>query len=381
MTRSGDATGAPADEPVQQFRRSPIHAQHESSGAKFALFAGWEMPLEYAGGGVLAEHAAVRDAVGLFDVSHLGTLDVQGPGALEFLNTQLTNDLNRLEAGSAQYTLMCTEDGGVIDDLIAYVTSDADVRLVPNAANCAMVRDRLQRAAPRGVEVLDRHADTAILAVQGPASAQVLLELGLDPDLAYMRFNQQAFGDTTVSVCRSGYTGEPGFELIAATDAAAGLWEALTQAAAHQGGRPAGLGARDTLRTEMGYPLHGQDLSLKITPVQAGLSWAVGWDKEQFVGRSALVAERAAGPRQRLRGIRLTDAGVPRPGMKLLAADGEGEIGVLTSGTFSPTLRIGIGLALCDAGVGLGDEALVEARGRHLAAEVVKPPFVETSPR
>ncbi len=381
MTSSGDDTGAPATESGGAALRSPIHQQHVDSGAKFAPFAGWEMPLEYAGGGVLAEHAAVRESVGLFDVSHLGTLDVRGAGARAFLDTQLTNDLSRLQPGAAQYTLICTEDGGVIDDLIAYVSADSEVRLVPNAANCAEVRDRLRQAAPSGVEVLDRHTETAILAVQGPASAQVLLALGLDPDLAYMRFNQQQFGDATVSVCRSGYTGEPGFELIAPTDAAAGLWEALLRAAANVGGRPAGLGARDTLRTEMGYPLHGQDLSLEISPVQAGLSWAVGWDKPEFVGRAALVAERAAGPRRRLRGIRLTDSGVPRPGMAVLAADGGREVGVLTSGTFSPTLRAGIGLALCDAGVDVGDQVLVSARGRQLAAAVVKPPFVKTSPR
>ena len=376
---SGDVDGR-VEASVEALQRSPIHEQHVRSGAKFAPFAGWQMPLEYEGGGVLAEHAAVRESVGLFDVSHLGTLDVRGPGARTFLDTQLTNDLSRLEPGAAQYTLMCTEDGGVVDDLIAYVSGDSDVRLVPNAANCAAVRDRL-RAAPEGVEVLDRHTSTAILAVQGPHSAGVLVALGLDPDLAYMRFNQQTFGDATVSVCRSGYTGEPGFELIADTDAAPGLWEALLREAAKVGGRPAGLGARDTLRTEMGYPLHGQDLSLEISPVQAGLAWAIGWDKPEFVGRAALVAERSAGPQRRLRGIRLSDPGVPRSGMPVLAAEGGQEVGVLTSGTFSPTLRIGIGLALCEPAVGVGDEVLVQARGRQLAAEVVKPPFVATSPR
>ena len=381
MTGSDGGPGASADESVGGLRRSPIHQQHVRSGAKFAPFAGWEMPLEYEGGGVLAEHAAVRDSVGLFDVSHLGTLDVRGPGAQTFLDTQLTNDLGRLEPGAAQYTLICSEDGGVVDDLIAYVSGDSDVRLVPNAANCATVRDRLRASAPHGVEVLDRHTSTAILAVQGPHSARVLMALALDPDLAYMRFNQQAFGDTTVSVCRSGYTGEPGFELIADADEAAGLWEALMREAANIGGRPAGLGARDTLRTEMGYPLHGQDLSLEISPVEAGLGWAIGWDKSEFVGRPALVAERSAGPQRRLRGIRLSDPGVPRPGMQVLAAESGREVGVLTSGTFSPTLRIGIGLALCEPAVGVGDQVLVQARGRQLAGEVVKPPFVETSPR
>src|SRR5690606_4040294 len=322
----------------ETLRRSPLHDRHVALGAKFAAFGGWEMPLEYAGGGVLKEHAAVREAVGVFDVSHLGKVTVRGAGAVEFLNACLTNDLNRIEPGRAQYTLCCDESGGVVDDLIAYLYAADHVRIIPNAANAAEVVRRLREAAPAGVTVSDEHEAYAVLAVQGPRSAQLLDRLGLPSGHPYLSFVDGRFDGVDVPVCRTGYTGEHGYELLVPSDAAGPLWDAVLKLGEPLGVRPAGLGARDTLRTEMGYPLHGQDLSLEVSPVQARLGWAVGWDKPQCWGREALMAERAAGPRRRLWGIEATDRSIPRPHM-VVRRDGA-EVGVVTSGTFSPTRRV-----------------------------------------
>ncbi|NYJ07619.1 glycine cleavage system aminomethyltransferase GcvT [Petropleomorpha daqingensis] len=358
-------------------RTSPLNDRHVALGAKLADFSGWSMPIEYAGGGVIAEHTAVRTAVGLFDVSHLGTGTVRGPGAAAFVDGCLTNDLSRIGPGQAQYTLCCTEDGGVVDDLIVYLHGPDDVLLVPNAANAADVLARLADEAPDGVQVTDRHEEVAVLAVQGPRSPQVLQAVGLAADLPYM-----SFVDGDVTVCRTGYTGEHGYELLVAAGRAGELWDALLAAGEPEGIRPCGLGARDTLRTEMGYPLHGHELSREITPNQARAGWAVGWKKPRFWGREALLAEKEAGPARLLWGLRATGRGIPRPGMAVLDGDGT-RIGEVTSGTFSPTLKVGIGLALLDtaAGVGDGAEVSVDVRGRPQPAEVGKPPFVESHVR
>jgi aminomethyltransferase len=359
-------------------RRSPLHARHADLGAKFAPFGGWEMPLEYAGGGVLREHAAVREAVGVFDVSHLGKARVTGPGAAAFVDASLSNDLGRIGPGRAQYTLCCDDaTGGVVDDIIAYLHGDEHVFLIPNAANTAEVVRRLRAAAPDGVEVTNEHEAYAILAVQGPRSADVLAGLGLPTDHGYMSFSTSA----DVVVCRTGYTGEHGYELVVPADRAAEVWDALFAAGAEHGLRACGLGARDTLRTEMGYALHGQDLSPDITPLQGRVGWAVGWDKPAFWGRDALLAEKAAGPRRTLRGLEAVDRGIPRPHMTVLA--GDTAVGEITSGTFSPTRKVGIALALLDTAAGLkdGDTVEVDVRGRRSAMRVVKPPFVQPSVR
>ena len=386
---------------TQPLRLPALYPQHQDLGAKFAAFGGWEMPLEYSG--VIAEHTAVRTAVGVFDVSHLGKARLRGAGAGAFVNRCLTNDLDRIGTGQAQYTLCCAADGGVIDDLIAYRFADDHVFLVPNAANTAEVVRRLAAAAPSSITVTDEHDDFAVLAVQGPRSPEVLAALGLPADHAYMSF--AVAGD--VIVCRTGYTGEHGYELVLPRDAAPAVWSALLAA----GAQPCGLAARDTLRTEMGYPLHGQDLSPEITPVQARSGWAVGWSKPEFWGRDALLAEKATGPRRLLYGIESLDRGIPRPHMAVLrgntaspdtasgdtgprdtgrrdtgrrdTATGEPAIGTVTSGTFSPTKRVGIGLALLDstAGVAYDDEVELDVRGRRSRMRVVKPPFVKPSVR
>ena len=354
--------------------RSPLHDRHEALGAKFAAFGGWEMPLEYPGGGVLKEHTAVRAAVGVFDVSHLGKAAVLGPGAADFVNSCLTNDLGRIGVGRAQYTMCCDDaTGGVVDDLIAYLFSPEDVFLVPNAANTAEVVRRLAEAAPDGVEIRNEHRNYAILAVQGPDSAALLTKLGLPTEMDYMAFT----ASPEVVVCRTGYTGEHGYELVIPWDKATSLWDALIAG----GAQPCGLGARDTLRTEMGYPLHGQDLSLDITPVQARAGWAVGWSKPAFWGRDVLLREKTEGPRRVLRGLELTGRGIPRGHMPVYAS--ELQVGETTSGTFSPTKKVGIALALIVTSAGLPDGDLVEVdiRGRRSEAKLVRPPFVTPSVR
>lgn len=359
---------------------TPLHDRHVALGAKLADFGGWEMPIDYPEGGVLKEHTAVREAVGLFDVSHLGKLRVSGRGARDFVNAQFTNDLGRIGVGQAQYSMLCNEAGGVVDDLIIYLRADDDVFLVPNAANTGDVVAYLAAQAPTGLSVVNEHTDYGVLAVQGPRSDAVMASLGLPLDLDYMAFADARFAGTDLTVCRTGYTGERGYELLPTWGATPALWDALIAVVVAEGGRPVGLGARDTLRTEMGYPLHGQDLSATISPVQARAGWAVGWSKPEFAGRDALLAEKDAGPARRLWGLRATDRGIPRPHMAVKDANGV-VIGEVTSGTFSPTLRTGIGLALLDAAVAEGDEVSVDVRGRESAMAVVRPPFVDASPR
>jgi aminomethyltransferase len=365
---NGDGAPAPA------LKTSPLHERHLALGAKMAEFGGWEMPLEYSG--VLKEHAAVRDGVGVFDVSHLGKALVRGPGAAAYVNATLSNDLGKIEPGKAQYTLCCDDaSGGIVDDLIAYLHDDERVFLIPNAANTAEVVRRLAASAPSGVTVENQHDDFAILAVQGTRSDEVLADMGLPVGHDYMSFVEADFHGSSVVVCRTGYTGERGYELVVPNDVAVALWDELMAAGQGYGIVPCGLGARDTLRTEMGYPLHGQDISLDVTPVQARLGWAVGWKKDRFWGREALLAEKEAGPARLLRGLVATGRGIPRPGMRvLLVADVP--LGEVTSGTFSPTLKKGIGLALIAAQVTDGAEVSVDVRGRREVFVVSKPPFV-----
>jgi aminomethyltransferase len=360
-------------------KQSALHDRHVALGAKFSEFGGWEMPLEYAG--VVKEHTAVRTTVGIFDVSHLGKLVVRGDGALEFVNACFTNDLGRIEKGKAQYTLCCDDaTGGVVDDLIVYLKDDDHLLLVPNAANTAEVRRRLEAAAPAGVTIADHHETHFVLAVQGTKSDEVLAELGLPVGHAYMTFVEAPFDGADVVVCRTGYTGERGYELIAPNEVAGALWDSLLKAGEPYDVQPCGLGARDTLRTEMGYPLHGQDISMEITPVQARLSWAIGWKKDGFWGKEALAAEKERGPVVTLRGLVAAGRGIPRPHMSVKLAS-DLPIGEITSGTFSPTLKKGVALALINAQIEEGAEVSVDVRGRQEVFVVTKPPFVEPGVR
>ena len=359
---------------------SPLNQKHLDLNAKMADFGGWMMPIEYPGAGVLAEHAAVRERVGIFDVSHLGKASVRGVGALEFLNKCLTNDLTKIDDGSAQYTLLCTPEGGVVDDLIAYRNSETDFFLVPNASNTSDVVSVLQLHAPAGITVTNLHNEYAVLAVQGPLAPKVLEALGINTDIDYMAFSHVNIAGADVILCRTGYTGELGYELLPQTKDAVAVWDALVQAIAPLEGLICGLGARDTLRTEMGYPLHGHELSLEISPVEASASWAVGWKKEEFLGSEVLIEQKSGAVQRKSVAIKSLDRGIPRAGMNVKNSQGE-VVGVVTSGTFSPTLKHGIALALVSKEISVGDQLVVDVRGRESQSEVVKLPFVTSHVR
>jgi aminomethyltransferase len=361
-------------------KNSPLADKHLALSAKMADFGGWLMPIEYPGAGVLAEHLAVRERVGIFDVSHLGKVSVKGPGALQFLNSVFTNDLERITDGQAQYTLHCNSAGGVIDDLIVYRNSPTDLFLIPNASNTAAVVADLISAKPAEIEIVNLHESHGVIAVQGPRAKDAIRSLGVNPEMDYMAFEHVQIAGCQVILCRTGYTGEHGYEIVPAWNEATKVWDALTEAIKEFDGLVCGLGARDTLRTEMGYPLHGHELSLEITPVQAAATWAIGWEKPAFSGSQSLSAEKADGKHQRIRALVSQDRGIPRAGMKVKNSNGE-VIGEVTSGTFSPTLKKGIALALLSNEIKIGDHLVIDVRGRDSLVEVSKLPLVPSRVR
>ncbi len=355
---------------AEALKRTPLYGCHLEAGAKLVPFAGWEMPVEYEG--VRQEHTAVRGGAGLFDVSHMGEVETRGPRAVEFLRWLLTNDIDRIGAGGSQYALLCREDGGVLDDLLTYRFDDRLLSVV-NASNAdsdfGWFTDRAAEFGD-GVEVIDRSADYSMLALQGPKAIEVLgslVERGAVPD----RF---AHATLTVAgiealVCRTGYTGEDGVELLADPDGGVALWRALTAANA----TPAGLGARDTLRLEVCYPLYGNDLSAERTPIEAGLGWACALDKD-FIGVERLREQRRDGTAELLIPLMFTGPGIPRAGCSVLR-DGE-TVGVVTSGTLSPSLEVGIGMAYMRSDHDEpGHEIEVDVRGKRRAAVTAAKPL------
>lgn len=360
-------------------KRTPLEEEHAASGAKMGEFAGWAMPIEY--GGVLAEHQAVRTAVGMFDLTHLGKIDVEGAGAVDWLQRAVTNDLAAVPAGGAQYNLILNEDGGVVDDLIVYRAGEDRYMVVPNAANVDAVLAILA-AEERPDTVVTPRPDVATIAVQGPRSSEVIAPVFPDAGgLTFMECAEGSFRDVVVLMARTGYTGERGFEVFVPDAVVRPLWRELRERGEPLGLVPCGLGARDTLRLEMGYPLHGNDISPDRTPLEAGLSWAVAMDKGPFRGRDALVRQKEQGIPARLRALRMTGKLIPRPHYEV--RDGDRRIGEITSGTFSPTLKVGIGMAYLSPANrwGPGERAVVDVRGRPGQAEVVKAPFVDRSPK
>lgn len=349
-------------------------------GAKFAPFGGWQMPLEYTGSGVLAEHNATREAVGLFDVSHLGTATLIGENAAEQLNKILTNDINRIKPGQAQYSTLLSEDGTVVDDLIVYLRSKDEVLIIPNASNATKVLEIIKSNISKDIEIKNLHQDIAIIAIQGPKSFELANDLGLPTDMQYMAFKDVSFMGQPITICRTGYTGEKGFELLIPAPAAINIWDEIISKGKKYGAKAVGLGARDTLRTEMGYPLHGQDISLNISPLEAGLSWAINLEKSNFLGKDALLKEKANGTKRKLVGIKAVERAIPRSHMRVLDVDKK-DIGEITSGTFSPTLKSGIALALVDSKIEINDKVFVDVRGNSLEFVVTKPPFVESKVR
>ncbi len=345
--------------------------EHRRLGARLIDFAGWDMPLQYEG--VVAEHNAVRTDVGVFDVSHLGKLTVSGSVAEDTVQNAITADVAALEVGKAKYALCLTEDGGCIDDVFVYRVDTDEILVVPNAANVDAVADAIRSSG--SAKVVDAWDRWAILAIQGPRSFEVVEQLWpgeATTDMALYSWEELDVFGATGLIARTGYTGEPGFELYAPTETAPQALRALVDA----GVKPVGLGARDTLRLEMGYALYGHELTLDINPLEAGLGWAIAWDAP-FRGRDALVKVKEAGPARRLFGIRCTERGVPRQGYPVLK-DGA-EIATLTSGNFSPTLQTGIALALgpAESRPGEGEKVSIDARGRGIAGDIVKPPFVD----
>jgi aminomethyltransferase len=361
-------------EPLQQ---TPLRSRHEARGARLSPFAGWELPLQFEG--TRAEHTAVREGVGVFDVSHLGTIWVTGAPAVKVLADAFTNDPWGLEDGDTQYTLCCDERGGVLDDLIVARLSGERVLVMPNAANNGVVL-RTLTAASAGTDAVVDDASTqwAVLAVQGPRALGLVGGLlGLDlAALGWTHVTTVEHDGHEIVVSRTGYTGEPGCELIAPAAAAPGLWDRLIDG----GATPCGLGARDTLRLEMGYPLHGHELTPDRLPFEARLGWAVRLDRTGSPpGAEALREARQAGPARRIWGLSGASRRPPREGMRVLL-DGV-DVGAVTSGSFSPTLDVGIGLALLDDPVGPGDRVEVDLRGQPTPFEVVRPPFVDAEPR
>lgn len=345
-------------------RQSPLDAVHRALGAKIVPFGGWDMPLEYTG--TIDEHVACRESAVMFDVSHLGTVRVDGPDALNQLQAAFTNDLGKIEPGKAQYTHLLDEsDASVLDDIIVWWhPGSPDVfDVMPNASNTDRVIDAIG-----GTDITSTRA---VIAVQGPEARSmagaVFSALG---EVGRFRVAKCDLGGVATLVAGTGYTGEPGLEIAVPAEHAAQIWQAL----ADGGIRPAGLGARDTLRLEAGLPLHGQELGPGITPLQAGLGWVVAWSKESFRGRAALEAEREAGPHRRLRGIVTEGRRPPRHGCDVLI-DGD-IVGSVTSGNFSPVLGQGVALAFLPPDVEPDQSVTVDVRGSSLAGTVVKPPFI-----
>jgi len=357
-------------------RTTPLHEAHLALGGKMVPFAGFSMPVQYPSG-ITAEHRAVREAVGLFDVSHMGEFDVSGPDAEPFLQYVTVNDVSRVAVGQAQYSAMCREDGCVLDDLLVYRRWDRWM-VVVNASNRERDLAWMQKhAAEFDVELVDRSDETGLLAIQGPRAQEVLAPLapGVELDsLAYYRFTEGEVAGISVIVARTGYTGEDGFELYVPARDARRLWDALLEVGAPLGLIPTGLGARDSLRLEMGYALYGNDLDLEHTALESGLGWIVKLEKGPFLGREALTEQKAAGVPRRLVGLRCGERVFPRAGYPVF--HGDEEVGVVTSGAASPTLGIGVALAYVPSELSAPGMMLdVRIRDRVAPAVVERPPF------
>ncbi len=366
----------------EALRRTPLHAQHRAAGAKLVPFAGYEMPVQYSG--VIEEHRAVRNAAGLFDVSHMGEFRVQGPGAEAFLQQLTPNDVSKLATGRAHYSGLLTEEGTYIDDLLCYRLGDEEFMLVVNAANVeadyAWVEERAAAwngaAGNDPVEVENVSDEYALLALQGPRAVEILSEL-TGEDLSAIRYYGFARGEVAgrpAILSRTGYTGEDGFELYVAPADAAAIWERLLAAGEDRGLVPAGLGARDTLRLEAAMALYGHELTRETTPYDGGLGWVVKLDAADFVGRDALRAQKEAGVERKLVGFEVEGRGIARQG-HTVAVDGE-TVGEVTSGTWSPTFEKALGLAYVDAAHATpGTEITLRVRQREIPGRIVEIPF------
>lgn len=352
--------------------RTALYNEHVSAGGRMVDFAGWEMPVQYTG--ILDEHRSVREAVGMFDISHMGEFFVSGPAATEWLDSLLTNSVQALTPGQAQYTLLLNEAGGVIDDLILYRLGDSDYLLIVNAAKIAEDADWMRARIVDGVEFDDRSNQLSAVAVQGPRAREVFERLiGQALPAERNRVETVRFQGVNVYVATTGYTGEDGFELVIENSHAPALWQALLANRV----RPCGLGARDTLRLEMAYPLNGSDLSPEKTPLEAGLTFFVDFEKADFIGKESLVAQKQSGVPTRLSALVVEGKSPPvRPHYPILA---DGAVASeTTSGALSPTLGMSIAMAYLPASLARPGTALeIEVRGRTYPATVIKKPFLK----
>src|SRR5215471_17186072 len=374
------------DQSLPPLKKTPLHARHRVSGAKMVAFSGWDMPLEYTG--ITQEHLAVRQSAGLFDVSHMGELEVAGKNALAAMQALCSNDVSKLEPGQAQYSALLTEQGTFVDDLVVYRLRTDHFLLVVNAGNIVKdytwIADRI--SGHGDAVVMDASSRYALLSVQGPAASRVVQPLtGVDlSSMAYYTFAHGEVANVRGTISRTGYTGEDGFEIFVPPQQVDRVWQALL--ASDAGALvPCGLGARDTLRLEAGLRLYGNDIDETTTALEAGLGWIVGWNKGGFVGAEALRAEKANGARRRLSGFELLDPGIARHGYAVYAGSaeaGNGSVGTVTSGTQTPTLKKSIGMAYLPlANAATGSEFEVDIRGRRARARVVPMPFYKRSTR
>jgi aminomethyltransferase len=348
----------------EPLRRTPLYDEHVALGARMVAFAGWEMPVQY--GGPIAEHLAVRATAGIFDVSHMGQIEVSGPGALELMALVSSNDVGRVSVGGAQYSVLLREDGGVLDDVISYRLDVERWLTVTNAANHERDLSWLADHAPDGAEVLDRAVDYAMIAVQGPLAREMVQAIASAPLPERMAAASRTINGTPALVAGTGYTGEDGVELLLEPDGAEGVWSALLR----RGAVPAGLAARDTLRTEVCYPLYGNELGTERGPIEAGLGWCCR-SEGGYIGAAAVAAVRAAGPAERLVPFVL-DRGVARPGDAIVGG------GVVTSGTYSPSLECGIGMAYLPAARAQPGAAIeVDVRGRVREGRIATRPLLD----
>jgi aminomethyltransferase len=357
--------------------KTPLYEEHQAAGAKIVEFAGWQMPVEYFG--IRAEHTHVREKIGLFDVSHMGEIRVKGPKAVETLQWLTSNDVTRISNGQAQYSLLTNDQGGMVDDLIIYcLEKDKDYLVCVNAANTDKDWAWFQEHN-RGAELINESPLWGQIAVQGPLAVDLVAKL-LGSNLKQLKafeFASVNFQGVTCLAARTGYTGEDGFEIFIPTAKTAALWRALLEASPDA--KPIGLGARDTLRTEMKYSLYGQEIDATTNPYAAGLGWVVKADKKDFIGRSKIVAAKEAGLKSKLVGFKMRDKGIGRHDYKVFDKDHK-EIGRVTSGTVSPSLNENIGIAYVTAEHSQpGSEIFIDIRGRFVKAEVVPTPFVETT--
>lgn len=360
----------------ENLKRTVLFDSYAKYGGKTIDFGGWDLPVQFSS--IKAEHEAVRTKAGLFDVSHMGEVFVSGEGALAYLQRLVTNDVSKLKEGQAQYTAMCYEDGGTVDDLLIYKRAENDYLLVVNASNIDKDLEWMDKHKTSAVTIEDKSSEYALLALQGPAAQGILQKLTEEPlkEIKFFRFKDNVnIAGHNVLISRTGYTGEDGFEIYGSPEAIAELWPAILEAGEDEGVVPAGLGARDTLRFEAGLPLYGQELSKDISPLETGLGFVVKLNKEEnFLGKEALASQKENGVPRKLIGLEMIDKGIPRTGYKVFLNNEE--IGEVTTGTQSPTLKKNIGFALLKSEfTSEGTEVEVEIRNKRLKAVIIATPF------